>query len=100
MERRHKERQRLELPEKIRINMLFKLIPPLLAAEILKQTTKWNSYTALRDHLITLQHLRSHGPAPMLYNMEEHERWQPLPEQELYSEEANYSSLKDETASK
>ena len=39
-ERRHRKRQGLELPEKIRISILFKLIPAKLAEELLKQTTK------------------------------------------------------------
>ena len=65
LERRHKERQGIELPEKVRISILFKLIPEKLAEEILKPITKWTSYTALRgDHLHTLQHLRTTGRPP------------------------------------
>ena len=41
MERRHKERQGIELPEKVRISILFKLITEKPAEEILKQITKW-----------------------------------------------------------
>jgi hypothetical protein len=66
MERRHKERQGIALDEKIRISILFQLVPEKLAQDILKQTTKWTSYTALRDHLHTLQHLRTSGAAPMI----------------------------------
>ena len=70
-ERRHKERQGVELPEKVRTSILFQLAPEKLSEEILKQATKWTSYTALKEHLQTLQHLRTSGPAPMLSNMEE-----------------------------
>ena len=71
LERRHKERNGLELPEKIRISILFKLIPADLADEILKQTTKWSSYTVLKNHLLALQFLRTKGQAPMISNLEE-----------------------------
>ena len=70
MERRHRERQGIELPEKVRINILFKLVPEKLAEDILKQTTKWNTYTALRDHLRPSQHLRTNGTAPVTHNLE------------------------------
>ena len=70
MERRHKQRQGIELPEKVRISILFKLIPEKLAEEILKQTNKWTSYIDLKDHLHTLQHFRTTGSAPMLYKLE------------------------------
>ena len=59
MERRHKERQGIELAEKVRISIIFKLFPEKLAEEILKQTTKWTSHIALRDNLHTLQRLRT-----------------------------------------
>ena len=70
MERRHKKRNGLELPEKLRITVLFKLIPAKFAEEILRTTTKWTAYEQLKDHLHSLQFLRTNGPAPMLQNME------------------------------
>ena len=70
MERRHKKRNGLELPEKLRTTVLFKLIPQKLSEEILRTTTKWSSYEQLKDHLHSLQFLRTSGPAPMLQNME------------------------------
>ena len=70
MERRHQQRQGIELPEKIRISILFQLISEKLSEEILKLTTKWTSYTPLKDHLQTLKHLSTTGAAPMLYNLE------------------------------
>lgn len=65
MERRHRDRQGVQLPDKVRISVLFKLIPAKLAEEILKQTTKWASYTQLKEHLHSVQFLRTKGPAPM-----------------------------------
>ena len=91
LERRHRDRQALELPEKIRISILFQLAPEALASDIMKQTTKWTSYTSLRDHLITLQHLRTNGAAPMLYNIEDHESGQG--EEEIVSEEGELLRL-------
>ena len=70
-ERRHKDRQGVELPEKIRIAVLFRLAPKEVSEEIPKQSTKWSTYRALKDHLQTLQFLRTNGPAPMLSNIEE-----------------------------
>ena len=70
MERRHKKRNDLELPEKLRTSILFKLIPAELATEILRTTTKWTSYEQLKDHLLSLQFLRTNGPAPMLQQLE------------------------------
>ena len=70
-ERRHKERQAIELPEKVRTSILFQLAPAELSAVIFKQATKWTSYTALKEPLQALQHLRTSGPAPMIYNLEE-----------------------------
>ena len=70
-ERRHKERQGVELPEKVRTSILFQLAPEKLSEEILKQATKWTSYTALKEHLHALQHQRTNGPAPMISSIEE-----------------------------
>ena len=84
MERRHQERQGIELPEKVRISILSKLIPEKLAEEILKQITKWTSYTALRGHLHTLQHLRTSGSAPMLFNLDGQGEEPALPEEESH----------------
>ena len=50
MERRHKQRQGVELPDKVRISILFQLIPDKLSEEILRQTTKRESYSALKDY--------------------------------------------------
>ena len=41
------EAMEIEFPEKVRISILFQLIPEKLSEEILKQITKWTSYTAL-----------------------------------------------------
>ena len=72
LERRHRDRQGIILPDKIRISVLFKLVPSSLADEILKQTTKWSSYTQLKEHLHSIQFLRTKGPAPMnCANLEE-----------------------------
>ena len=71
VERRHKARHGLTLPEKCRITVLFKLIPEKLSEEILRNNTKWESYTKLKDHLHSLQFLRTSGPAPMIQNIEE-----------------------------
>ena len=46
LERRHRKRQGLELPEKLRISILFKLIPVKLAEEILKQNKMYFLHTA------------------------------------------------------
>ena len=56
MERRHKERLGIELPEEVRISIIFKLSPEKPVEEILKlkQTTKWTWFIALKDHLRTL----------------------------------------------
>ena len=70
MERRHKERNGIDLPAKLRTTVLFKLAPADLSAEILRTTTKWSSYEELKDHLHSLQFLRTSGPAPMLQNVE------------------------------
>ena len=43
-----------------------------MAADVLKQQANWK-YQVLRDHLLTLQHLQTNGPAPMLYNLEQPE---------------------------
>ena len=51
LERRHRDRQGTQLPDKVRISVLFKLIPAALADKILKQTTKWVSYTQLKGRL-------------------------------------------------
>ena len=56
---------------------------------ILKQTTRWNSYTAFRDNLHTLQHLRTSGTAPMLYNVQETEGWPVLPDEEVVTEDGD-----------
>ena len=93
MERRHKERQGIELPEKVRTSILFQLVPEKLAEDILKHTTKWNSYTALRDHLHTIQHLRTSGTAPMIYNLEDQDGWQVLPEEEVVTEDGDLLRL-------
>ena len=71
IERRHRECHGLTLPEKCRITDLFKLAPESLSTEILKNNTKWESYQKLKDHLLSLQFLRTSGPAPMLQNVEE-----------------------------
>ena len=47
LERRHRDRQGIVLPDKPRISVMFKLIPATLADGILRQTTKWVSYTQL-----------------------------------------------------
>lgn len=91
MERRHKQRQGIELPEKVLISVLisvlFKLIPEQLAEEILKQTTKWTSYSALKDFLHTLKHLRTTGSAPMLYNLEGQGDEPALTDEEIVTED-------------
>ena len=73
LERRHLERQSLVLPEKLRLSILLKLAPVALTQEILNQTTKWTSYTQLKEHLHQVQFLRTTGPAPMLSSLEEGE---------------------------
>ena len=78
LERRHRERQGIELPEKLRISILFKLIPTELAREILQQTTKWTSYTQLKEHLHSLQFIRTSGPAPMSCSNLEDEQTPPV----------------------
>ena len=80
LERRHRDRQGIQLPDKIRISVLFKLIPSSLADEILKQTTKWASYTQLKEHLHSVQFLRTKGPAPMNCSNLEEESQEPIPE--------------------
>ena len=55
------------------VRILFQLAPTKLSEEILKQATRWTSYQALKDHLLALQHLRTSGPTPMIYNLEEQE---------------------------
>ena len=90
LERRHRERQGVVLPEKVRISVLFKLIPALLADEILKQTTKWVSYTQLKEHLHSLQFLRTNGPAPMsCSNLEDEQARLPcaIPEEDTITTE-------------
>ena len=57
----------------------------------MKQTTKWTSYTGLRDHLITLQPLRTNVAAPMLFNVEDHESGQG--EEEILFEEGELLRL-------
>ena len=71
LERRHKARHGLALPEPCRIAVLFKLIPEKLGDEILRFNTKWDSYTKLKEHLHSLQFNRTSGHAPMLQNVEE-----------------------------
>ena len=93
MERRHTERQGIVLQEKMRIMILFELVPVKLKEEIMKQTTKWDSYTALRDHLHSLQHLRTTGAAPMVYNLEDQDGWQVLPEDEIATEDGDIFRL-------
>lgn len=80
LERRHRDRQGILLPDKLRISVLFKLIPASLADEILKQTTKCSSYTQLKEHLHSIQFLRTKGPAPMSCSNLEEEPQGPLPE--------------------
>ena len=80
LERRHRDRQGILLPDKLRISVLFKLVPASLADEILKQTTKWSSYTQLKEHLHSIQFLRTKGPAPMSCSNLEEEPQGPSPE--------------------
>ena len=83
LERRHRDRQGIQLPDKLRISVLFKLVPSSLAEEILRQTTKWSSYTQLKEHLHSLQFLRTKGPAPMsCSNLEEESLGTPEPSEE------------------
>ena len=49
MERRHKERQEIELPEKVRTSILFQLVPEKLAEDILKQIIKKTAQISKKD---------------------------------------------------
>ena len=93
LERRHKDRHDLSLPDKLRISILFKLIPEDLAKDILKQTTKWASHTALRDHLLAIQYNQTNGPAPMLYNLEEPDDTPTALDQEITDEDGELLRL-------
>ena len=66
LERRHADRQGLTLPDKVRISVLLKLVPPDLTREICRQTTRWSSYAQLKDHLQHVQYCRSTGAGPMV----------------------------------
>ena len=96
MERRVIERHSTRLPEKVRVTCLLKLVPEKLAGDILKQQADWQ-YQKLKDHLLTLQHLQTNGPAPMLYNIEDDEikgsDWQAIPEGEIFSEDGELLRL-------
>lgn len=70
MERRHLDRNGFALHEKLRISVLFKLIPIELTKELIRQPTKWTSYAQLKDHLNQVQYCRTNGPAPMMMNLE------------------------------
>ncbi len=59
----HKERQGVEQPKKTITRILLQLAPENVSGEILKQATKWTSYTTPEERLQTLQHLRTNGPA-------------------------------------
>ena len=93
MERRHKQRQGIELQEKVRISILFQLIPEKLSGEILRRTTKWIFYSALKDHLQTLQHLRTTGAAPMLCNLEGQGEEPSIIEEEVVAEDGEVLRL-------
>ena len=93
MERRHKQRRGIELQEEVRIGILFQLIPEKLSEEILRQTTKWTSYSALKDHLQTLHHLRTTGAAPMLYNWEGQGEEPTIFEEEVVTEDGKVLRL-------
>ena len=69
LERRHREREGLVLPEKLRISVLLKLVPSEVAKDIISQPTRWTKYLQLKDHLHKLQFCRTNGPAPMLMNL-------------------------------
>merc|ERR1712224_776072 len=73
LERRHLERQDVKIPEKLRISILFKLIPTELCKDFISQATKWTSYTQSKDHLKQLQFCRTCGPSPMLMKLNEDE---------------------------
>ena len=92
MERRVLERQDTRLPEKIRVTCLLKLVPEKLAGDVLKQQAVWQ-YQKLKDHLLTLQHLQTNGPAPMIYNIEKPEEEQAASEGEIFSEDGELLRL-------
>ena len=73
LERRHSERQGLVLPEKVRIAILLKLAPADLARELCRQTTKWKSYSQLKDHLHSLQHCRAASGQSFVGNLDPEE---------------------------
>ena len=77
----------------MRISILFQLIPDKLSEEILRQTTKWESYSALKDHLQTLHHLRTTSAAPVLYNVEEHSDESTIIEEEVVTEDGKVLRL-------
>ena len=92
MERRVTKRQDTKLPEKIRVTCLLKLLPDKMAGDVLKHQANWQ-YQKLKDHLLTLQHLQTNGPAPMLYNLEQSEEGQGAPENGIFSEDGELLRL-------